>query len=162
VILLLLQRAQERMRKCEHPGRLYPDHAKRFLSSYRSYFSSVRPAPFLPDITTKNILVHQGQLSGIVDVDQICFGDPLLTIGLTRMALLAGSFDLDYIEYWMNLLKLDRQQERIVNAYTLLFCVDFMSELGEQFNRTAVKSIDSTRYAHLESIFERLASSAQD
>ena len=45
------------------------------------------------------------------------------------MALLSDSFDLDYVEHWMNLLKLDREQIGIVKAYTLLFCVDFISEL---------------------------------
>jgi aminoglycoside phosphotransferase (APT) family kinase protein len=154
---VILRGAEERMNKREHPGRLYADRTRQLLCSYTSYFSAVGPTPFLDDITTKNVIVHQGRLSGIVDVDQICFGDSLLTIGLTRMALMADSFDLDYIEHWMDLLKLDSQQRRIVNAYTLLFCVVFMSELGERFNRAEAKDIDLTRYVHLESIFERLA-----
>jgi Ser/Thr protein kinase RdoA (MazF antagonist) len=128
VILVILHGAEERMNKRQHPGRLYADRTRQLLCSYTSYFSAVRPTPFLDDITTKNVLVHHGRLSGIVDVDQICFGDSLLTIGLTRMALMADSFDLDYIEHWMDLLKLDSQQRRIVNAYTLLFCVVFMSD----------------------------------
>ena len=157
VILMILRGAEERMNKRQHPGRLYADCTRQLLCSYTSYFSAVRPTPFLDDITTKNVLVHQGRLSGIVDVDQICFGDSLLTICLTRMALMADSFDLDYIEHWMDLLKLDSLQRRIVNAYTLLFCVVFMSELGERFNRAEAKDIDITRYVHLESVFERLA-----
>ncbi|MBV9874735.1 MAG: aminoglycoside phosphotransferase family protein [Verrucomicrobia bacterium] len=157
VMLAIIERAQERMNTGKHPGRLYPERVKQSLSFNESYFASVRPIAFLEDITTKNVLVHQGRINGMVDVDQMCFGDSLLTIGETRMALLQNSFDLDYVEHWMHLLKLDSEQRRVVNFYTLWYCVVFMSELGEQFNRAESKRIDLSRYAYLESIYERLA-----
>jgi len=53
------------------------------------YFDTVRPTAFLDDITTKNVLIENGQLSGIIDVDFVCYGDPLLWIGAT-MAAVAG------------------------------------------------------------------------
>ena len=66
----------------------------------QAYFSAVRPTAFLGDITTKNVLVHEGKLSGIVDVDEICYGDPLFVVGLTHMALLAMGADTDYTTGW--------------------------------------------------------------
>ncbi|MBV8216098.1 MAG: hypothetical protein JOZ08_23010 [Verrucomicrobia bacterium] len=42
-------------------------------------------------------------------------------------------------------------------AYTLLFCVDFMSELGQRFNKNDQPEIDLEKFAQLESVFETLA-----
>jgi hypothetical protein len=102
-------------------------------------------------------LVEQGRLSGVVDVDQLCFGDPLLTVGLTQTALLAAGFDVDYVQHWMDLLSLNKQLRQVVDAYTLLFCVDFMSELGQRFNKEDQAEIDLEKFARLESILETLA-----
>ena len=151
----ILERAQQRMHQSNHPGATHVARARHALSRFESYFAAVRPVPFLDDTTTKNVLVDQGRLSGVVDVDQLCFGDPLLTIGLTHTALLSDGRDVDYIQYWMNLLKLNKQQRQVVDVYTLLFCVDFMSELGQRFNRNEQQEFNLARYAHLESVFEK-------
>jgi aminoglycoside phosphotransferase (APT) family kinase protein len=156
VVLAILGRARQRMSRSDHPGFSYVERATRILGRHESYFAAIRPAPFLDDTTTKNVLVDQGRLSGVVDVDQLCFGDPLLTIGLTRMALLADAHDVDYVEHWMNLLKLSRQQREAVDGYTRLFCLDFMSELGQRFNKDEQPEIDLERFARLSSVFETL------
>ena len=102
-----------------------------------SYFSTVRPVPFLDDTTTKNVLVKAGVFTGIVDVDWVCFGDPLLTIALTRTGLLSLGFDLIYTDHWCELLEPTAEQRAVVHFYTALFCLDFLSELGQSFNRPA-------------------------
>jgi hypothetical protein len=93
----------------------------------------------------------------IVDKKSDLFGDPLLTLGLTKIALRLNANDVDYVEHWMNLLGLDEQTRRVVDAYTLLFCVDFMSELGHRFNREDQPEIDVEKFTRLESVFETLA-----
>jgi hypothetical protein len=123
--------------------------AKRF----ERYFAGVRATAFLDDVTTKNVLVHAGKLSGIVDVDWLCFGDPLFTIGLTRTALLSMGADPDYTEHWCNVLELDAEQRRVVRFYTALFCIDFMSEFGQRFSQGIVQH-DAEQLARLESILE--------
>jgi hypothetical protein len=70
--------------------------------------------------------------------------------------LLGEEFGVDYVEHWMNLLELSTQQRKIVQAYTLLFCVDFMSELGQRFNRDETPEFNAARFARLESVFEDL------
>jgi aminoglycoside phosphotransferase (APT) family kinase protein len=156
VVLAILGRARQRISRSDHPGLSYVERATRILGRHESYFAVIRPAAFLDDTTTKNVLVDQGRLSGVVDVDQLCFGDPLLTIGLTQTALLGEAFSVDYVEHWMNLLELGTQQRKIVQAYTLLFCVDFMSELGQRFNRDETPEFNAARFARLESVFEDL------
>jgi aminoglycoside phosphotransferase (APT) family kinase protein len=156
-VLAILERAQERMSRSGHPGASYLARARQALGRYETYFGGVRPVPFLDDTTTKNVLVDQGLLTGVVDVDQLCFGDPLLTIGLTKMALRADGLEVDYVAHWMNLLGLGQQLRRVVDAYTLLFSVDFMSELGQRFNKEDQPEIDVEKFTRLESIFETLA-----
>jgi aminoglycoside phosphotransferase (APT) family kinase protein len=156
-VLAILERAQQRMSHFGHPGGSYVERARRILSRYGAYFGSVRPAPFLDDTTIKNVLVEQGRLTGVVDVDQLSFGDPLLTVGLTQTALLAHGLDVDYVQHWMSLLRLSKQLRRVVDAYSLLFCVDFMSELGQRFNKENQPEIDAEKFVRLRSVFETLA-----
>ncbi len=53
--------------------------------------------------------------------------------------------------------QLSKQQRLTVEAYTLLFCVDFMSELGQRFNKEGQPEIDLGKFARLKSVFETLA-----
>jgi aminoglycoside phosphotransferase len=156
-VLGILERAQQRMSHSGHPGVAYVARARQALGRYETYFAGVRPVPFLDDTTTKNVLVDQGRFTGVVDVDQLCFGDSLLTLGLTKMALHANASDVDYVEHWMNLLGLNNELRQVVDAYTLLFCVDFMSELGQRFNKEEQPEIDVQKLTRLESVFETLA-----
>lgn len=48
------------------------------------------------------------------------------------------------------------QQRRMVEAYTLLLCVDFMSELGQRFNKEDQPEIDIEKFDRLRSMFEML------
>ena len=72
------------------------------------------------------------------------------------MALLADRHDVDYVEQWMNLLNLSGQQRQMVGTYTLLFCVDFMGELGQRFNKEDQPEIDLEKFDRLRSMFEML------
>lgn len=112
------------------------------------YFAAIRPTPFLDDATTKNVLVYEGQLSGIVDVDELGFGDPLLTIGLTRASLLAAGRDCEYTDFWCGALALSAEQYEAVSFYSTLFWVVFMSEQGQCFNR-GIEPTDQALIARL-------------
>lgn len=146
-----LARSHTRMEaaKLVSPG--LGDRVTKYATKFRSYFSRVRPTPFLDDITTKNVLVHAGRLSGIVDVDWLCFGDSLFTVALTRTALLATGDDTEYTDHWCNLLDLTQEQHDAVRFYTALFCVDFMSEFGHRFNQD-VHQFDLERLTLLQHI----------
>ncbi len=112
------------------------------VASHRPLLDAVRPVCFLDDTTTKNVLVEGGRLSGIVDVDTVCFGDPLLTPALTLMALLDAGHDTDYITYWVDELQINDRQRRLLDLYTALFCVVFLSELGVRFNQSMTPAVD--------------------
>jgi aminoglycoside phosphotransferase (APT) family kinase protein len=119
------------------------------------YLDRVPAVPFLHDITTKNVIVHEGRLSGIVDVDDLCFGDPLLLIALIRMALLAHGRDQVYVEIWIDILRPDAEQRAALDFYTLECCADFMGELGQRFNRTEAP-VDPAYLARLHALYTGL------
>ncbi|MGE0525927.1 MAG: phosphotransferase family protein [Bdellovibrionales bacterium] len=109
--------------------------------------------PFLHDITTKNVIVDNGQLSGIVDVDSLCYGDPLFQVALTKMALLSDNSPLDYIHFVLK--HCGAYSEQKLFLYTAVCCVGFMGEIGQAFNGLN-ESVSADRKTHLESVFARI------
>jgi aminoglycoside phosphotransferase len=94
---------------------------------------ALSPVPFLHDTTIKNVIVApEGSFSGIVDVDDLCFGDPRYVVALTFASLRASDGPTHYVDAWMN--AAGYRNDRIFRLYVDLFLVDFMSEHGQEFN----------------------------
>ena len=126
------------------------------MQGFNEYFSQVNPTPFLDDVSTKNLLIHNGKLSGIVDIDEICYGDSLLVVGLTNMALLSMGEDTKYIDYWLDELKADDEQRKAVLFYTLLYCVDFIGEQGMSFGNNNEVLVNQVKIELLNLIYDKL------
>ena len=156
VVAALLARSRARIRTAGLADEGIVDPIERAAERFTGYFARIAPTPFLHDITTKNVIVHEGRLSGIVDVDDLCFGDPLLLIGLIRTALLAHDLDPFYVEQWRGILRPDAEQAAAIDLYTALYCVDFLGELGQRFNRAAPATVDRAYLAHLTTLLTRL------
>lgn len=97
------------------------------------YFASIEPLAYLDDVSTKNLIIHNGHISGIVDIDWMGMGDKLTFVALTNMALLNMECDTDYVQYVLEEMQLSSVQKRAFHFYTLMYCVDFMGERGMQF-----------------------------
>lgn len=97
------------------------------------YFLSIEPIAYLDDVSTKNLLIHNGRISGIIDIDWIGIGDKLTYVAMTNMALLNMECDTDYVKYILDEMLLNDIQKKAFLFYTLMFCVDFMGERGMQF-----------------------------
>jgi hypothetical protein len=151
VIEQSLCRSRRRLEQAKILASRVVDEVARHAQLLQPYFASIEPLPFLDDVTTKNVLVHHGVLSGIVDVDWICYGDPLFTLALTRASLLAAGRDLDYTDAWARQVATSAEQERAVCFYTALFCADFLSEVGHRFNNEAV-AVDLAWVERLEAV----------
>ncbi len=128
---------------------------KKIVPYFKEYFNSIKPEPFLDDITTKNVLIHEGKLSGIIDLDWISFGDEVLFLGLVTMALLSMKADLDYADYLKDEMNLNEKQERALKFYVLMFCVIFMSEKGMCFNQAEPMKVSEEDIMLLQEIFNR-------
>jgi hypothetical protein len=87
VIEQSLCRSRRRLEQAKILASRVVDEVARHAQLLQPYFARIEPLPFLDDVTTKNVLVHHGVLSGIVDVDWICYGDPLFTLALTRASV---------------------------------------------------------------------------
>jgi hypothetical protein len=74
----------------------------------------------------------------IVDVDDLCFGDPRYVVALTLASLTAFGGPTHYVDAWMT--AAGYQDDRIFRLYVALFIVDFMSEHGQAFNDNPVPS----------------------
>lgn len=98
-----------------------------------SYFAGIKPIAYLDDVSTKNLLVHNGHVSGIVDIDWMEKGDKLTYVALTNMALLNMNCNTDYVKYILEEMQLTPIQKKAFHFYTLMYCVDFMGERGMQF-----------------------------
>jgi aminoglycoside phosphotransferase (APT) family kinase protein len=108
--------------------------------------------PFLHDTTTKNVIVTPGgQFSGIVDVDDLCFGDPRLAPALTLAALRNLGAPEAYVTFWLRHAGL--RADRLFNLYVTLFLLDFMSEHGRRTNGNEHPSTSHDQ-ARLRTLFE--------
>lgn len=119
------------------------------------YFSSVKPIAYLDDVSTKNLLICHGRISGIIDIDWIGVGDKLTFAALTNMALLNDGADTDYVTYILEEMQLSGIERKAFLFYTLLFCVDFMGERGMQFMDKRVEVNDEV-IGRLNAIYDRL------
>lgn len=150
-----LDRGRQRIREAGVVSETHVDRTEAAADRLAAYFASVRPIPFLHDITTKNVIVDGTRLSGIVDVDDLCFGDPLLQVGLTRTALLANGQSASYADAWIDLIAPSREQIAALDFYTALFCIDFMGELGHRFNRAAAQTVEKAHVERLQALLDR-------
>ena len=95
-------------------------------------FGIIRPRPFLWDASERNVLVLDGKITGIVDIDEICFGDSLFVIALTSTCLELESLDTKYTDYWEAALHLDKLAQARLDFYRLFYAVAFMRKHSMQ------------------------------
>lgn len=156
VVLKYLERSRSRIKRTRFFDPEIVDRVEIKARNYENYFAKIEPVAFFDDITTKNVIVNEGKLSGIVDVDWMCFGDSVETIALTQMALLSNGDDLDYIEFWCDAMNLNAEQRRVLNLYSAASCVDFMSEIGQTFNKDAPSEFDEKKAEKFFEILDHL------
>ncbi len=148
-----LERSKERIKKNKIFDVNKVEKLEELLNRYNNYFERIEPKAFLDDISSKNLLIKDGSIAGIVDIDWLGFGDELLYVALTKMALLDMGTDTKYVDYIMIEMNLDDFQKEVVAFYTLLFCVDFMGEKGHKFNDKVIY-VDEKVVEKLNSIYE--------
>jgi len=99
----------------------------------RDELDAVPATAFLHDTTTKNVIVApDGTLSGVVDVDDLCWGDPRYAPALTLAVLLAYGGPPEYVGHWMR--AAGHRDDGLFRLYVALFLVDLMGEHGQRFN----------------------------
>ncbi|MFZ2104403.1 MAG: aminoglycoside phosphotransferase family protein [Roseiarcus sp.] len=125
------------------------------FAALRSQIDEVAPTPFLHDTTTKNVLVApDGRFSGIVDVDDLCFGDARYPAALT-LAVLEAYHDgpVEYVSAWLR--AAGQKNDRVFQLYVAVFLLDLMGEHGHAFNGNERPSEPAERAALLRAFRRR-------
>lgn len=133
VVCDMLERSETRIAKNGYFDTEKVVRLRREAERLEEYFASIKPIAYLDDISTKNLMIHNGRVSGVVDIDWIGVGDKLTYVAMTNMALLNMECDTDYVRYILEEMQINDIQMRAFQFYTLMFCVDFMGERGMEF-----------------------------
>ena len=128
-----LNRAEERIKRKHYFDINKVSIVKRLQQELREYMDNVQPTPYLDDISTKNLLIYEGKLSGIIDIDWIGLGDMLTFAAMTKVALLNMDLDTKYIDYLLDEIHPNAIEYKAFIFYCLVYCVDFMGERGMRF-----------------------------
>lgn len=73
----ILNRAEKRMKEKGYFDAGKIQILRKMRQEIQEYLDAVLPRPYLDDVSTKNLLIYEGKLSGIVDIDWIDLGDIL-------------------------------------------------------------------------------------
>jgi len=112
-----------------------PDAADRIrtqLDRFDADFAAIPSKVYLDDLTTKNVIVEDGEFRGVVDFNWIGLGDPRYWLGLTSMAVTSdtppdGQFYLGELHRVWGSSERDRA---IVALYAAMFALDFLEHLN--------------------------------
>ena len=122
------------------------DLVQRALGELRETLDSLAPTPFLHDTTTRNVIVTQaGAFSGIVDVDDLCFGDPRYPAALTLAVVMAYGGPVNYVSAWLH--HAGRRDDQVFRLYVAAYLLDLMGEHGQVFNGNERPSLPEERTA---------------
>lgn len=74
----MLNRAEKRIKRKHYfdANKIYI--IKKLQQEIQEYLDKVQPTPYLDDISTKNLLIYEGKVSGIIDIDWMGLGDILM------------------------------------------------------------------------------------
>jgi hypothetical protein len=68
------------------------------------------------------------------------------------MALLEKQYETDYVDYLASGLNLTSEQRTIMNLYTLLYGIDFLTVHGHSFNKSKPIEIEEKEILHLKNV----------
>jgi aminoglycoside phosphotransferase (APT) family kinase protein len=138
-----LERSRQRMTKAGLFDLAVLDPVAERLVAARPVLERQPAVPFLHDTTTKNVLIHAGRFTGIVDVDDLCWGDPRWAPALTLAVLKGYGGPQSYVGHWMA--AAGHAEDETFGLYVALFLLDLMAEHGQVFNGNETASTPEAR-----------------
>ena len=114
-------------------------------AEYKEYFDKVRPYTYFGDLSSKNVMIHNGRFSGLVDLDSLAQGDPLEAIGRIKASWYGTHYGQVYSDAVMDSLKLSPSQRKIVTMYAVLNRAFWTLENGVRFNQNTSGRVDKER-----------------
>lgn len=147
-----LERSRQRMRKAGLFDLSVLDPVALRLEDMRPALARQPAIPFLHDTTTKNVLIEAGRFTGIVDTDDLCWGDPRWAPALTVAVLKGYGGPQSYVRHWMQVA--GHADDDTFGLYVALFLLDLMAEHGQVFNGNETPSTPEARAGLLRALAE--------
>ncbi len=119
--------------------------ADNLYKRYSSYFDSITPTTYYGDICSKNVMIHNGIFSGLVDLDGLTQGDPLEALGRIKLSWYGTPYGDLYTNAIMDELDLTLEQRALVTMYALLNKISWACENGIQFNQNTKVEVDQKK-----------------
>lgn len=144
VLMASFERSKKRLAAAGLFDATPADSLEKLLIAARRQLDRIGATAFLHDTTTKNVIIGPGgTLSGIVDVDDLCFGDSRYPAALTSAVLLAHGGPLHYVAAWLR--HAGKADDPTFRLYVALFLFDLMAEHGQVFNGNQTPSTPEAR-----------------
>jgi aminoglycoside phosphotransferase (APT) family kinase protein len=137
-----IQDIVDRNEKTGAVGDNYIQIAKDLLEQYRAYFEAVPSTFYYDDMSSKNVLIHEGKFAGLVDLDTVAYGDPLEGIGRIKASWYGTPYGKIYSEAVIDALELTEKEREMVHVYGMLNRISWLSESGIQFNQNTSSEIN--------------------
>ena len=118
-------------------------------NTYKSYFQNVQPRLYYDDICSKNVMIHNGQFNGLVDLDFLIKGDCLEAIGRNLSSWHGEEHGEMYVNEIVRLQKLDTTQEQMIKVYAILNWIGWTSEEGMRTNGNSTGQVNWPRVEKL-------------
>jgi Ser/Thr protein kinase RdoA (MazF antagonist) len=151
-----LSRAHARIASAGFFDAALVDIVRTKLAAIRPQIDAMAATPFLHDTTSKNVIVApDGRFSGIVDVDDLCYGDARYPAALTLAVMIVYGGPVAYVSAWMRAAR--HENDRLFQLYVALFLLDLMGEHGHNFNGNEPASTPGARATLQRALEGRLA-----
>ncbi|MEO0895302.1 MAG: aminoglycoside phosphotransferase family protein [Bacteroidota bacterium] len=115
------------------------------IGRYEAYFKELKPRLFYDDICSKNVMIHEGQFMGLVDLDFMSKGDYLEAIGTILASYHGTAYGRVYLDEIIKLQGLNDFHRQIVHFYAILHLIGWTSEAGRVFNSNTTGVINWER-----------------
>lgn len=117
------------------------------IKEYKAYFLNVKPKLYYDDMNSKNVMIHNGQFNGLVDLDFLSKGDYLEGIGGIIAAWYGSESGTVYINAIFEYQNLSSLEQKIANVYAITHLIGWTSEAGIKHNSNTSGTINWSRVA---------------
>lgn len=131
--------------------------AEKLFVKYKSYFDSITPITYYGDLSSKNVMIYNGEFSGLVDLDGLTQGDPLEAIGRIKLSWYGTYYGQIYTDAVMDEMNLNQEQRNIVTMYAMLNQISWACNNGIQFNQNTQAVVDREKEIKDKKIINDLA-----
>ncbi|HEY9584671.1 MAG TPA: aminoglycoside phosphotransferase family protein [Candidatus Paceibacterota bacterium] len=115
---------------------------KELYEKYKPYFDSVKSVLYFDDMSSKNILINEGKFVGLIDLDDIMYGDPIEAVGAIKASWYGTHHGEVYTVAIEDELAFNEEQRKMVTVYATMNRILWLSEKGIKFNDNTSSEID--------------------